>query len=195
MLRKKLLTSVSVALGLLSSSLLLVPAVNAADHQEAPGASALLSADIGDYYAWHDGENLNLILTFGTFAAPGLPASFNSDVLYGMHFDTSAQADGVSDIDIYARFAQDESGAWGVQVSGADLTTLGGAVETVMSNDDMTIWAGLFRETVATGTISFDPTRDDVAGLNITAVAIQIPPTTIVEAGGSFQTWATTNSK
>ena len=82
-------------------SLMSVASVNAADHQEAPGASARLSADIGDYYVWHEEEQLNLVLTFGTFAAPGLPASFNRDNLYTFHFDTSAPADGVADLEIY----------------------------------------------------------------------------------------------
>jgi hypothetical protein len=178
--------------------------LRAADHQEAPSTRALLAADIGDYYAWHEGSQLNLILTFGTFSAPELPASFDRNVLYGFHFDTSAEADGVSDLDIYARFAQDASGNWGLQVSGVG-STLEGPVETVLSNGQMNAWAGLaddpfffdqtgFNATVTTGTLSFDPTRDDVAGLNVTAIAIQLPVTGIVSEGGALQTWTTTSS-
>jgi len=60
-----------------------------ADHQEAPGTRAQVAADIGDYYAWHDADSLNMILTFGTFAVPGSPAAFDSSLLYTLHFDTS----------------------------------------------------------------------------------------------------------
>ena len=120
-----------------------------------------------------------------------------------MHFDTSA--DGISDLDISARFAQNSDGEWGLQVSGASDVLLEGPVETVLSNSDLSAWAGLaddpfffdqtgFNQTVATGTISFDPTRDDVAGLNVTAVVLQIPIATIVSEGGTFQTWSTTST-
>jgi len=175
----------------------------AADHQEAPTATARLSADIGDYFAWHDDSNLNLVLTYGTFAAPSLPATYNRDELYGFHFDTSETPDGVSEIDIYARFSQDTDGNWGIQVSGIGAQALEGAIETQLSNGQMTVWAGLaddpfffdqagFNETVTTGTLSFDPTNDDVAGLNVTAISIQLPIAAIVASGDSFQTWATT---
>ena len=186
-------------------SLMSVASVNAADHQEAPGASARLSADIGDYYVWHEEEQLNLVLTFGTFAAPGLPASFNRDNLYTFHFDTSAPADGVADLEIYTRFSQDVDGNWGMQVFGIDGAEIEGPVETILSNSQITAWAGLtddpfffdqtgFQETVGTGIISFDPTRDDVAGLNITAIVLQLPVDPIRSGGGSLQTWTTTSS-
>jgi len=177
----------------------------AADHQEAPGATAQLAADIGDYYAWHDEGQLNLVLTFGTFSTPGTAANYNRDVLYGFHFDTSSPADGVSDVDIYARFAQDASGAWGLQVSGVGDAPLQGAVETVLSNNQLSAWAGLaddpfffdqsgFVDTVSTGTLSFDPQSDDVAGLNVTAIVIQVATATIQSEGTALQTWSTTAS-
>lgn len=195
---------------LFMSLMLMLPAVpgitQAADHQEAPRASAQLAADIGDYYAWHENDQLNLILTFGTFSAPGMPASYDPNLLYGLHFDTSETADGVSDFDLYIRFAQDDQGNWGMRVSdSADSMLVQGAVETVLLNDDISAWAGLaddpfffdqtgFVTTVGTGTLSFDPTRDDVAGLNITAIAMQVPVNTIRSGGGLIQTWATTAS-
>lgn len=205
MFETKSLSQRGASLTLLAASLLTIHAANAADHQEAPGATAQLAADIGDYYAWHDGNELNLVLTFGTFAAPELPANFNRDILYAFHFDTSMPVDGVSDVNIYARFSQDVDGNWGLQVSGPDGAILEGAVETVLSNSQMTAWAGLaddpfffdqtgFRTTVSTGTLSFDPTRDDVAGLNVTAVAIQLPVDSIMSGGTTLQTWTTTSS-
>jgi len=115
----------------------------ASDHQEAPLATSQLAADIGDYYAWHDGEDMNMVLTFGTFNAPGSPAIFSSDVLYGMHFDTSVPADGVSDRDIYARFAQNTAGEWGIQVFDDTGVLFETPVETVVESTNGKVWAGL----------------------------------------------------
>ncbi len=181
--------------------------LQAADHQEAPGATAQLSADIGDYYAWHADGQLNLIVTFGTFSAPGMEAAFDESVLYGMHFDTSETPDAVSDFDLYVRFAQNVDGDWGLRVSDAsDTSLIEGAVDTVLSGDDIAAYAGLaddpfffnasgFNETISTGVISFDPTQDDVAGLNITVLAVQLPVETVMPGGGALQTWATTASQ
>ena len=193
---------------LAAAPLLLLTPINsqAADHQEAPRTSAQLAADIGDYYAWHENDQLNLALTFGTFNAPGMPSTYDSTLLYTLHFDTTEIADGVSDVDLYVRFAQNANGEWGMRVSDSqDSTLIQGAVETILANDQLSAWAGLaddpfffdqtgFVDTVSTGTISFDPTRDDVAGLNITAIVIQLPINSIKNGGGSFQTWATTAS-
>ena len=177
----------------------------ASDHQEAPLATSQLAADIGDYYAWHDDQDINMVLTFGTFNAPGNPAIFSSDVLYGMHFDTSVPADGVSDRDIYARFAQNTAGEWGVQVFDDTGVLFETPVDTVVESTNGKVWAGLsddpfffdltgFNSTISTGTISFDPTRDDVAGLNISSLALQIPLGSIVTPGAQVSTWATTST-
>lgn len=182
-------------------------ALQAADHQEAPAATAQLAADIGDYYAWHADGQLNLIVTFGTFNAPGMDAIYDESVLYGMHFDTSETPDAVSDFDLYVRFAQNTDGEWGLRVSdSSDAALIEGAVETVLTGDGIAAYAGLaddpfffnasgFNETVATGTLSFDPNQDDVAGLNITVLAVQLPVETVMPGGGALQTWSTTASQ
>ena len=195
----------ALVIGAVSCSALLATSAHSSDHQEAPGVSANLAADIGDYYVWHEGNDVNLVLTFGTFAVPEMGPSFDSNILYEFHFDTSVPADGVSDLDIFARFAQDDAGEWGIQVSGFGTSPIEGAVETVLSSGDVSVWAGLaddpfffdqsgFNQTVSTGTLSFDPTRDDVAGFNVTAIAIQVPASAIQANGTTFQTWSTTGS-
>ena len=189
----------------LCAAILAVSTANAADHQEAPSATALLAADIGDYYAWHNDSSVNLVLTFGTFAVAGAGATFDPTILYGFHFDTTVPADGVSDMDMYARFAQNEAGEWGLQVSGIGDAPIEGPVETVLESAGVNAWAGLaddpfffdqagFLETISTGILSFDPSRDAVAGFNVTAIAIEVPIDSIVSGGGSFQSWATTGT-
>lgn len=190
-----------------STLMLLTPSLSgwASDHQEAPAATAQLAADIGDYYAWHDENNLNLILTFGTFNAPGMPAIYSADTLYGFHFDTSVPADGIAESNLYARFAQDLSGNWGVQVFDQSGVLFESATQTVTENDQGKVWAGLsddpfffdltgFNNTVSTGQLSFDPARDDVAGLNVTSMAIQVPLDSILNTGTQLSTWATTGT-
>ena len=96
-------------------------------------------------------------------------------------------------------------GDWGLQVAGIGDTPLEGPVETILSNSELTAWGGLaddpfffdqtgFNQTVSTGVLSFDPTRDDVAGLNVTAIAIQLPVTAIQSDGSQLQTWSTTSN-
>lgn len=179
------------------------PAVFAADHQEAPGAQAQFVADIGDYYAWHDADKLNLILTFSTFAAAGAEATYSSDILYTFHFDTTG--DNESDANVYARFAQDTAGNWGMQITGIDDTPIVGAVDAVITEGDVSAYASStddpfffdlegYTETLNTGTIAFDPARDSVAGLNVTSIALQLPLSSVVGDTTAFQTWATTGS-
>jgi len=135
-----------------------------------------------------------------------MPANYDSSVLYAVHFDTSETPDGVSDFDLYVRFAQDTDGNWGIRLSDTDDNALvAGSVESVLVDGDVSAWAGLaddpfffdqtgFNETVTTGTIAFNPERDDVAGLNITTIAIQLPIDTVKTDGGTFKTWATTST-
>ena len=197
------LTVSAAALGVGGALALSSLAALASDHREAPGASAQVVADIGDYYAWHEADTLNLVLTFSTFAEAGADATYSSDVLYTFHFDTTG--DNLSNVDVYTRFAQDTAGAWGMQITGITEAPIVGAVETTITNGDISAFAGStddpfffdqegFRETLSTGTIAFDPMRDSVAGFNVTSIVLQAPLSAIVGDVTSFQTWATTGS-
>ncbi len=203
------LKNLTATVGLIASSALAVTLTTsssfAADHAEAPDATAQPSADIADYYAWHADDRLNMILTFSSLGAPGAPADFDASRLYTFHFDTSVPADGISEMEIYARFAQNAAGQWGVQVTGADTDVIEGGVETILNQGDTSVWAGLaddpfffdqtgFRATVASGDLSFDNTNNDFAGTNVTAIVVQLPLTTIMGAGTALQTWTTTST-
>ena len=199
----KKFTGSAVALSVGGALVLSSLAALASDHREAPGASALVVADIGDYYAWHDDDTLNMILTFSTFAEAGVDATYSSDVLYTFHFDTTG--DNLSDVEIYTRFAQDTAGDWGLQITGISDTPIVGAVDTTIIEGDISAFAGStddpfffdqegFRETLSTGTIAFDPDRDSVAGFNVTSLVLQAPLSAVVGDVTSFQTWATTGT-
>lgn len=180
--------------------------VEAADHAEAPGTSADAAADIGDFYAWHDSNinRLHLVMTYDAAKAPAADqtATYDADVLYGFHIDNDG--DSVSDIDIYVRYGQDENDEWGVQAVGlpSDIDPLAGAVETELtSGGNAKLQAGLFDDpfffdlegfnaTLASGTLSFDPTRDSIAGANASAIVLQIPTADL--GGTDLQVWGTT---
>ena len=89
--------------------------VFAADHAEAPGTQADSAADISDFYAWHTADDkVVAVIDFAGLAAAGDPATYDADVLYGIHIDNDG--DNEPDLDVWVRFGQNGAGEWGVQV-------------------------------------------------------------------------------
>lgn len=185
--------------------------VQAADHTDPPDRVAIgNTADIGDIYAWHDTSagTLSLALTFAGPLAPvaGQAGAYDEDVLYGVHLDNNG--DNTPNVNIWVRFAQNDLGDWGVQVTGLPGTTgpVEGAVETTLEpGNDVKVWAGLrddpfffdlegFNNTLATETLAFDPTRDSFAGANITAVVLEVPLAAALSGSDDLQVWATTRT-
>lgn len=182
------------------------PDVSAGDHAEAPALENDLAADIADLYAWHtDGGNLVIALTWAGYGLVGDPATYDADVLYTIHIDTNA--DNTADTEIHARFGQAADGSWGVQVQGipgAD-GAVEGAVETELTAGDAKVWAGLrddpfffdkegYIETLTTGTVAFDSTRDFALNQNATALVMEFPLSAL-GASGSFAVWSSTGRK
>ena len=178
------------------------------DHADAPGAAADPAADIASVYTWHTTSNtLVSVLTFSPMTPAGGTATYDADVLYTLNIDYDA--DNVADGTILVRFGQNAAGDWGVQglfSSAAGSVTIEGEVETSLidSASGIQLWAGLaddpfffdlqgLNDTLASGTISFDSTRDGLAGLNVTAIVAETP---LPFDGGSpvpnFSAWATT---
>lgn len=129
--------------------------VVAADHADAPGTSADLAADISDFYAWHtDDGKVVAIITFGALQAPGAEGFYDRDVLYTIHIDNTAAADGLatpfaplpddntndneSDIQINVRFGQNFQDEWGVQLENVPGVEgpIQGAVGTMIDGGD-----------------------------------------------------------
>jgi len=79
---------------------------------------------------------------------------------------------------LFARFAQNSSGEWGLQITGIGDAPLEGPVETILVNDELTAWGGL-----ADDPFFFDQ-----------AIAIQLPITSIQSNGSALQTWTTTSN-
>jgi Domain of unknown function (DUF4331) len=181
----------------------------AADHNEAPGTLADHSADIDDVYAWHDGDTIVAIVTFG---GPGGdpaadPGAYDADLLYQLHLDNDG--DFTSDLDVSVRFGQNPSGDWGVQVEGLPGAsgTLVGPVDTAIdAGSGRQVQAGTFddpfffdltgfKDTLTTGTLAFDNSRDSFAGKNVRAIVLEMDAATATGAGTLVRLWATTGRK
>ena len=172
-------------------------------------------ADIADVYAWHTDDKMILALTFAGPQATDKPATYDPDVLYTINVSNKAPRT-TADFPIYVRFAKGAgANQYGVQVSGIPgvTGTIEGSVEKTLTrtlaeatdDDDakiVTVRAGLFddpfffdlqgfKDTAATGTLSFNPNRDFFAGQNLTAVVIEIPLEN-VDAGSLVDVWGTT---
>ena len=178
--------------------------VSAAYHVEAPGTTADPAADIDDLYAWHtDDGKLVLIMTFAGLQAPAADqaAMLDRDVLYAFNIDTDG--DNATDESIEVRFAQNGAGDWGMQVSGipgADDALVGAAGSAIEGANGAKAWAGLaddpfffdfqgFNDTLATGTLAFDATRDSFKGTNVSAIVVEISS---ADLGDGIQVWGET---
>lgn len=187
--------------------------LTAADHLDPPSRTNPANdttpdkaADIADVFAWHTATDINLVLTFAGPQATNLPAVYDRDVLYTINV-SNAPPRTTTDIPIQVRFGQGSgSNAFGVQVTGLPGVTgaIEGAVETNLDKDGVRVRAGLFddpfffdlqgfRDTLATGRLSFNNQRDFFAGQNLTAIVITIPRDRIENGTNLVDVWAATS--
>ncbi len=187
-----------------------VTAALAADHNEAPLTRADQPADIADLYAWHDNgaSKLVAIVTFAGFAPPSVAnaGTFDEDVLYTLNIDNDG--DFLSDIDVLVQYFRDDKGRMGMRVE-----NLPGAPESFdapvnrpVNAGDCRVFSGLrddpfffdldgFRQTLQTGTLSFDGTRDTFAGTNATVIVLEMDLDAARDSGSTLNLWATTARK
>lgn len=186
----------------------------AADHLDPPARTSQASddtpdaaADIADVFAFHDDQNVVFIVTFAGPQATDQPAVYDTDVLYRINV-SNAEPRTTTDLPIEFQFGQDMSvsdAPFGVRVRGLPGVTgdLIGPVETDLTSDGVRVRAGLFddpfffdlqgfRDTLSTGTLSFDNTRDFFAGQNLTAVVIEVPRDRIANGANLIDVWSET---
>lgn len=199
------------AAGLAAMTLVPGQSARTADHLDPPmrtdplfDATPDAAADIADIYTFMDGDNVNIVLTFGGPAATNLAAFYDRDVLYTINISNAAPAT-TTEIPIQIRFGKGAGdNDWGVRVQGIPSTsTIEGPVEQTLTDGVVKVRAGLFddpfffdsqglRESRSTGTIKFDKNRNFFGGKNITAVILQIPKSRLVGASGKLDMWTTT---
>lgn len=193
-----LAATVAAAVGLAFAS-----TASGADHAEAPLAAADIAADLADLYVWHSDTHLTVVVTYAGLQNPADPAVYDDAAVYAVHIDRDG--DGVSDRDILARFGEDSQGNWGLRVDNLPGTgaPVIGAVEQVIDAPGGRVWAGLrddpfffdlegYTNTLATGTIDFSADRDSVAGLNVSAIVLEMDLGSALEGASDIQVWSTT---
>jgi len=191
-------------------SLSVIAAVQAADHSEAPGTRADQPADLADVYVWHDNATNKLVgvITFAGLEPPSKSrGTFDENVLYSFNIDNDG--DFISDIDVLVRFALDDKGKWWMHVvnlPGTSAPITAPVNRPFTTNNGCRLFAGLrddpfffdlegFRATLQTGTLSFDGNRDSVAGLNATAIVMEMDLGVALDGGTVINVWATTARK
>ncbi|MCM8556654.1 DUF4331 family protein [Sphingomicrobium sediminis] len=187
---------------------------NAADHLDPPqrtspdvAAMADRAADIADVFTFFDGDTTKLIVTFAGPVPSDTAPTFDPNVRYYLNVSTGEPRT-TSDTRILIQFGEDETqmgDQYGVRVSGLPGVTgdIIGPVETDLEQEGVKVRAGLFddpfffdlqgfQETLDTGTLSFDSSRDFFAGQNLTAVVIEIPNADISGGSNSIDVWTET---
>lgn len=179
--------------------------VRASDHFESPLVQADNAQDITDLYVFDSAPGkVTIIVCWAGFkdlsGVPSANATYDSKALYTIHVDNNN--DNVADIEIYWRYgvnAQDQIGVQWEGIPGVDKVS--GAVESTFAAGQFArVWTGHaddpfffdaqgYLEALMTGTPVFVNTRDFLAGLNVTAAAIEIDTDTL--GGGTIQVWAT----
>lgn len=186
----------------------------AADHLDPPARTSPAqdqtpdrAADIADIFAYHTDTSVIMILTFAGPQATDMPAVYDPDVIYRINV-SNASPRTTANIPISFQFGQDMGAngeQFGIRIRGLPGITgdLIGPVETNISKNGIRVRAGLFddpfffdlqgfRDTVSTGTLSFDNSRDFFAGQNLTAVVIEIPKDRIANGANLIDIWSDT---
>lgn len=181
--------------------------VFASDHDESPKVKLDAAQDITDLYVFESAPGkTTIIVCWAGFndsrMQPDKAAVYDAKALYTIHVDSNA--DGKPDKSIYWRYgasAQDEFGIQWEGIPGAD-PKVSGPVETIFdagqyarvwtghADDPFFFDAGGYLMTLDTGKVSFNSKNDFLAGLNVTAAAIEIDTDTLT-GGKPIQVWAT----
>lgn len=182
--------------------------VLASDHDESPLVKADAAQDITDLYVFDSGGGTTtIIVCWAGFndsrPQPDEAPLFDNDALYTIWIDTNGDEE--AEHAIRWRYGQNALEEWGIQwegIPGAD-PLVSGPVETVFdAGDGARVWTGHaddpfffdaqgYLEALDTATVSFMNTRDFLAGLNVTAAAIEIDTDTIQEDALPMQFWVT----
>lgn len=202
-------------LSLATAAVFFAPGVGiiAADHLDPPArtdpsvdSTPDRAADIADLYAWHTDTTVIFALTFSGPQATDQPATYDPDVVYSINVSNTAPRT-TTDIPIRFRFGTGAAGQFGIRMTGLPGVTgaIEGSVEKTLEKDGVKVRAGLFddpfffdlqgfRDTLNTGTLSFDSNRDFFAGQNLTAVVIEIPKDRI-DTGALVDVWSATTRR
>ncbi|MFC7499697.1 hypothetical protein ACFQRC_10740 [Enterovirga sp. GCM10030262] len=183
--------------------------VGAADHFDSPprtdplvDPTPDLAADIADVYAFYTDDAVVIALTFAGPVPNDRAPTFDRDVLYRINVSNDGDPTN-TEFPVEFRFGPG-SGGFGLSVTnlpgGREML---GPVETNIEKDGILVRAGNFddpfvfdlqgfRETRATGELSFDNRRDFFRGQNDTGIVIQFPRSMIQRGNSPLDIWGET---
>jgi hypothetical protein len=181
----------------------------AADHLDPParttGEGADVASDIADIFVFNDATTVKIIMTTAGPQAPGVPPTFDKDVLYQLHISNTGDPT-TSQFNINIRYGKDPAGDWGVQFAGIPGASgpVSGPVQTVLTDGSaVKAEAGLFtdpfffdlegfNDTKATGILSIRSDRNFFAGKNDTSFIIEFPRSAIENGTKPINVWGET---
>ena len=182
----------------------------AADHLDPParttGEGADVASDIADIFVYNDATTVKLIMTTAGPQVPGVPPTYDKDVLYQLHISNTGDPT-TSQFTISIRYGKDAAGDWGVQFVGIPGAsgTVSGPVQTVLTDGGAVVKAeaGLFtdpfffdlegfNDTKATGVLSIRSDRNFFAGKNDTSFVIEFPRSAIENGTKPINVWGET---
>jgi hypothetical protein len=184
----------------------------ASDHDEAPLVKGDAAQDITDLYVFDSGGGKTTIIACwagfnDSRPQPDAEGVYSADALYTIWVDNNG--DHKPDHSIYWRYGRNADGEVGIQwegIPGAD-PKVKGPVETVFdAGAGARVWSGHaddpfffdaqgYLETLDTGELSITSDRDFLAGLNVTAAAIEIDTSLLQDGDGPMQFWVTAARK
>lgn len=193
--------------------------VMAADHVESPAATADRPADLADVFFFNSPDTDGRLVGIITYGGGSDVSDQNDqnfycdrDVLYSFLIDRDDNGDGTvsvaPDVRIDIRMAQERDGSCTVRlenVPGAGDTFQGtvspdnglfqsstGLNAFVGSHDDAFFFdAQGFGDTLSTGTVAFNSSRDSFANRNLSAIAFEIDTGALSNSKTIFRAWAT----
>lgn len=184
----------------------------ASDHDESPLVKTRASLDLTDLYVFNSGNGeTTAIIDWAGFndsrPQPDAAGVYDPNVLYTLNIDNNE--DNVADIQVRWRFGVNSTGQYGVQVENIPGSTgvVRGPVERVLNGGNGTrVWAGHaddpfffdvqgYLDTLATGTLSIRNDRSILAGLNVTALAVEMNTAAMRSGSKELRFWITSAYK
>jgi Domain of unknown function (DUF4331) len=184
----------------------------ASDHDEAPLVKMDAAQDITDLYVFDSGGGTTtIIVCWAGFndsrPQPDAEGVYDEDALYTLWVD--ADGDNEADEAIRWRYGRNADGEVGIRWEGVPgaIGNVSGPVESIFdAGGGARVWSGHaddpfffdaqgYLETLDTGTVSFMSSRDFLAGLNVTAAAIEIDTALLQDGENPMQFWVTAGRK
>jgi len=190
--------------GLAAAFIGLALPLQAADHLDSPSVQADGRLDINDLYAFQsptNPDNSVLIMTVNPVAGVLSPTTLNPQGVYQLHIDNNGDVE--SDVSFSFYFSKpkddgsqnmlvlrEDNSVYASGSTGETVTTSGGAQITVGVYDDPFFFdlAGFQNGFAFTG-------DDFFAGLNVTAIVLEVPSSVLNGADSNIAVWARTTSR